>query len=67
MSYTNSEWGDLLTSYDGTDISYDEIGTLPSYYNGSAYTFTWTGRRLTSAVKDSSNMYFTIDVTITKL
>ena len=67
LSYTNSEWGDLLTKYNGTTITYDEIGNPISYYNGSAYTFTWTGRRITSAVKDSSNMYFTIDIVITKL
>ena len=30
-----------------------------SYYNGSAYTFTWTGRQLTDAVKGSTNMSFT--------
>ena len=26
FSYTNSEWGDLLTSYNGHAITYDEIG-----------------------------------------
>ena len=67
LGYTDSKWGALLTSCDGTTITYDEIGNPLSYYNGSAYTFTWTGRRITSAVKDSSNMYFTIHVGITKL
>ena len=58
-SYTNSEWGDLLTSYNGTAITYDEIGNPLSYYNGSSYTFTWRGRELTSAVKGSNTMSFT--------
>ena len=57
--YTNSQWGDLLTSYNGTAITYDEIGNPLSYYNGSAYTFTWTGRQLTGAVRGSTNMSFT--------
>ena len=30
-----------------------------SYYNGSSYIFTWTGRQLTGAVKGSNTMSFT--------
>ena len=56
--YSTSAWGDLLTSYNGTAITYDEIGNPLSYYNGSSYTFTWDGRRLVSAVKGSNNMSF---------
>ena len=59
LSYTNSQWGDLLTSFNGTAITYDEIGNPISYYNGSSYTFTWTGRQLTGAVKGSKTMSFT--------
>ena len=59
--YSSSAWGDLLTSYDGTTITYDQIGNPLSYYNGSAYTFTWTGRQLTGAAKGSTNMSFTYD------
>ena len=51
FSYTDSEWGDLLTSYNGHAITYDEIGNPLSYYNGSSYTFTWDGRRLASVEK----------------
>ena len=51
FSYTDSEWGDLLTAYNGHTITYDEIGNPLSYYNGSAYTFTWDGRRLASVEK----------------
>lgn len=61
LSYTDSEWGDLLTSYDGTTITYDEIGNPLSYYNGSAYTFTWEGRQLVGAIKGSNTMSFTYD------
>lgn len=67
LSYTDSEWGDLLTSFNGTTITYDEIGNPLSYYNGSAYTFSWEGRRLVGATKGYSNMYFGIDAVITKL
>ena len=53
-----SQWGDLLTSYNGTAITYDAIGNPLSYYNGTSYTFTWEGRRLVGAVKGSSTMSF---------
>lgn len=58
LGYTNSQWGDLLTSYNGTAITYDGIGNPLSYYNGTAYTFTWEGRRLVGAVKGSNTMSF---------
>ena len=60
-SYTDSEWGDLLTKYNGVDITYDEIGNPLSYYNGSSYTFTWDGRRLVTAVKGTDTMSFAYD------
>ena len=58
LGYTNSQWGDLLTSYNGHAITYDGIGNPLSYYNGSSYTFTWEGRRLVGAVKGSNTMSF---------
>ena len=58
LTYGNSQWGDLLTSYDGTAITYDEIGNPLSYYNGTSYTFTWEGRRLVGAVKGTKTMSF---------
>ena len=58
-SYFKFYWGDLLTGYNGTTITYDEIGNPLSYYNGTAYTFTWEGRRLVGAVKGSKTMSFT--------
>ena len=32
-SYENAEWKDLLTAYNGTPITYDNIGNPLSYYN----------------------------------
>ena len=61
LTYTDSEWGDKLTSFAGHTIVYDAIGNPISYYNGTAYTFDWTGRQLTTAVKGSTNMSFTYD------
>ena len=55
--YTNSEWGDLLTSYRGQTITYDEIGNPLSYYNGRSYVFTWDGRRLSSATLSGGASY----------
>ena len=59
LTYTDSEWGDQLTSFAGHTIIYDEIGNPISYYNGTAYTFDWTGRQLTTAVRGTTNMSFT--------
>ncbi len=57
--YTDS-WGDLLTSYRGVNITYDEIGNPLSYYNGNSYTFTWeNGRYLKTASVGSNNLSFT--------
>ena len=58
LGYSNSQWGDLLTSYNGTAITYDGIGNPLSYYNGTSYTFTWEGRRLVGAVKGTKTMSF---------
>ena len=48
-----------MTSFAGHTIIYDEIGNPISYYNGTAYTFDWTGRQLTTAVRGTTNMSFT--------
>ena len=48
--YGNANWKDLLTEYNGNEITYDEIGNPLTYYNGTE--FKWTmGRRLKSAVR----------------
>ena len=58
-SYSTGSWGDLLTSYKGTAITYDEIGNPVSYFNGSSYTFSWSGRQLVGAVKGNDTFTFT--------
>ena len=41
-------------------ITYDNLGNPLSYYNGAySYTFTWTGRQLTGAVKGGDTLTFT--------
>ena len=40
-------------------ITYDGIGNPLSYYNGSSYTFSWTGRQLTGATKGGVSYSFT--------
>ena len=42
--YTDSDWGDLLTCYDGEEITYDAIGNPDIYYNGDM--MCWSGRQL---------------------
>ncbi len=52
-SYGNSEWKDLLTSFNGETITYDEIGNPLSYRNGMS--FTWqNGRQLAGISKDGA-------------
>ena len=55
----DSDWHDLLTSYDGSPITYDEIGN-PLSYRGS--TFVWDGRQLTQATKGSETMSYVYGV-----
>ena len=60
LDYTNSEWGDKLTAYKGTSLTYDAVGNPLSYYNGSAYNFTWVqGRRLETATKSGQTYTYT--------
>ena len=48
-SYGDNSWGDLLTSYNGVNFTYDEIGNPLTYYNGSSHSMTWqNGRELKS-------------------
>ena len=52
-TYGNTAWGDLLTHYNGHDISYDEIGNP---LDDGVWNYTWQhGRQLASmAKKDGS-------------
>ena len=52
-------WGDVMSSFGGVAITYDEIGNPLSYYNGVNYIFSWTGTELTDAVKGSTSYSFT--------
>ncbi|MBO5315630.1 MAG: RHS repeat protein, partial [Clostridia bacterium] len=60
-TFGNSAWGDQLTKYKGVQITYDAIGNPLSYYNGTSYTFTWSGRQLKTAVKGGVNYSFEYD------
>ncbi len=51
-------WGDCLTNYNGTAISYDAIGNPTNWINGE--TFTWQhGRQLASYAKDGKTISYT--------
>lgn len=55
--YESSTWKDLLTSYNGQEITYDAIGNPLQYRDG--YTFTWTaGRQLGSIEKGSDQIQY---------
>ena len=48
FTYDDGQWKDLLTNWDGVDMSYDEIGNLTKMSQGGIeQTFTWDGRQLT--------------------
>ncbi len=58
-TYGDSEWGDLLTSYNGNAITYDANGNPTSYGNGlKTYGFLWSkGNQLQRAsINDSSSV-----------
>lgn len=58
--YTDSTWSDLLTSFNGQTITYDEIGNPLQYRDGMS--FTWAkGRQLQSITKDGLNASYTYD------
>ena len=55
-TYGDAEWGDLLTAYDGEEITYDGIGN-PLSYRG--WTMCWQGgRQLASMTKGSDTLNF---------
>ena len=56
-SYEDADWGDQLTKYNGTTITYDAIGNPLTYYNG--YSFTWQGRELIGATNGQNTLSFT--------
>lgn len=54
-TYGNSRWGDLLTNYNGTAISYDASGNPLNWRN--AAVLNWSGRRLNSMALDSGYIH----------
>ena len=55
-TYGDAEWGDLLTAYNGEEITYDGIGN-PLSYRG--WTMSWQGgRQLASMTKGSNTLNF---------
>ena len=57
--FGDTNWKDKLTSYDGSPITYDEIGN-PLSYRGS--NFVWDGRQLTQATKGNESMAYVYGV-----
>ena len=58
--YTDTGWKDLLTSFNGQTITYDEIGNPLTYRDG--FTFTWqNGRRLVSLSHGNDSISYTYD------
>ena len=54
-TYGNSNWKDLLTEYNGNEITYDEIGNPLTYYAGTKLSRT-IGRRLESVRKGNARI-----------
>ena len=57
-SYDDSAWLDLLTSYNGNTITYDNIGNPLSYYDGTSMTWQ-NGRQLASLTKNDKTTSYT--------
>ena len=56
-SYDDSEWKDLLTSFNGQTITYDQIGNPLTYRDG--FNFTWSnGRQLTGITRGIDNISY---------
>ena len=61
-TYGDAEWLDLLTAVDGHTLTYDQIGNPTGYYNGTAYSMTWSeGRRLASLTGNGKTYTYSYD------
>jgi len=59
-TYSNADWGDLLTAYDGLVIQYDEIGNPLS---DGKWEYTWQqGRQLATMSDGETTWTYTYDV-----
>ena len=57
--FTDADWGDLMTVYNGTVISYDEIGNP---LNDGTWTYTWVrGRQLESMTDGATTWSYEYD------
>ena len=63
-TYGDSEWLDLLTAYDGKEITYDTIGNPNVWHNDTGdWNLSWSnGRQLTRATKGSHIVSYTYDL-----
>ena len=56
-TYGDSNWKDLLTEYNGQNITYDQIGNPLTYRDG--FNFTWSnGRQLTGITQNGNNISY---------
>ena len=58
-AYADENFTDLLTSYNGNEITYDEIGNPIRYHNGME--FGWTGKQLHSVHKSGTSIAYQYD------
>ena len=58
--YAQTGWKDLMTSYNGQSITYDEIGNPLTYRDGM--TMAWTGRQLTTLTQNGKQNTYKYDV-----
>ncbi len=58
-TYSAGNWGDQLSSYDGTNITYDAIGNPLNWRDDMS--FSWTGKQLNSITKGDETVSFTYD------
>ena len=59
-TYGDSNWKDLLTEYNGTAITYDQIGNPNNWRNGMSFNWSY-GRRLTGITKGTDSISYTYD------
>ena len=55
-AYEDENFTDLLTSYNGNEITYDEIGNPIRYHNGME--FGWTGKQLDSIQTERTSIAY---------
>ena len=58
--YNNSNWGDVLTSYNGQNITYDEIGNPLTYRDGMSMTWK-NGRQLAKLTNGDTSISYGYD------